>query len=263
MLRRIRTALLPLALGLTLAACAGPMDRALDTGNGDAAYCQRLNPLFAQRASQQQEAYNWAVSDLTIAQIHQLYPDATPRQVIEGEVARVLEKNPARIVELQPALARHQAQQARLDKLVVSDVQFSIGKDFFGLQPTLQLQLDNGSDLSFSRTGWQASLYLDDATAPVATHAFSLDHTGHNGLRPGQQRRFTTTLGNLSGAADWITLEIQDATERRVVIERQSRDWLPGHRDLGGRSHHIGSPQAEIDRLQAVIDDARKWQQLP
>lgn len=247
---------------LALSACAGPLDRALDTGNGDAAYFQRLDPLFAQLDSQQQQAFNWAVSDLSISDIHRLYPDASPRQVIEGEVARVLETYPQRIAGLQPALARYQAQETRLDKLLVRDVQFSIGKDFFGLQPTVQLTLDNSSDLSFSRTRWQASLYLGNDPQPVATRNFSLDHSGHNGLRPGQQRRFTTTLGNLAGDPAWITLEIQDATRRHVTIQRSSSAWEQGHLDLGGRAHTLASPQAEIERLQAAIEDAGKWQQL-
>src|SRR5690606_2714075 len=46
------------------AACAGPMDSHLVTGQGEAAYFARLNPLFAQMTPEQQEAFNWSVSDL-------------------------------------------------------------------------------------------------------------------------------------------------------------------------------------------------------
>lgn len=254
-----RTLLAAAVLSLTLCACAGPMDRALVTDQGDAAYFQRLNPLFAQMTPEQQEAFNWSVSDLTISAIHQRYPGASAREVIAGETALILQTYPEKITALQPSLQQFQQARAQLAQLRSDNIQFRIEQDFHGLQPYLKADFHNGSTLSFSTTGWVAQMYLDGADTPVASYEFTLNHRNRGGLLPGEDESHDIHLGFVTGDADWMTLEVRNARQRRIQIVPVQ----PGTTDLGERPYALHDPQPEIDRLQAVIAAAEKYRAVP
>lgn len=244
---------------LLLAACAGPMDSPLVTGQGEAAYFARLNPLFAQMTPAQQEAFNWSVSDLSIDQLHQRYPDASPRQVIQGETRLVSTSYPERIAALQPQLEAFQHLQAELGQLRSDNVQFRIEQDFHGLQPRLKADFHNASSLSFSTSGWTALLYLNAADEPVARYSFTLNHRRRGGLLPGETESHDIHLGFVSGDPAWMTLEVRNASRRRVEIVPSDE----GNTDLGERAYSAPDPRAEIERLQAVIAAAEKYRQVP
>lgn len=244
---------------LLLAACAGPMDSHLVTGQGEAAYFARLNPLFAQMTPEQQEAFNWSVSDLSIAQLHQRYPDASPRQVIQGETRLVSTSYPERITALQPQREAFERLQTELGQLRSDNVQLRIVQDFHGLQPWLRADFHNASTLSFSTSGWTARLYLDTANEPVASYSFTLNHRRRGGLLPGETESHDIPLGLVSGDAAWMTLEVRNASRRRVEIVPSNQ----GNTDLGERAYSVPDPRAEIERLQAVIAAAEKYRQVP
>lgn len=244
---------------LLLAACAGPMDSHLVTGQGEAAYFARLNPLFAQMTPEQQEAFNWSVSDLSIAQLHQRYSDASPRQVIQGETRLVSTSYPERITALQPQREAFERLQTELGQLRSDNVQLRIVQDFHGLQPWLRADFHNASTLSFSTSGWTARLYLDTANEPVASYSFTLNHRRRGGLLPGETESHDIPLGFVSGDAAWMTLEVRNASRRRVEIVPSDQ----GNTDLGERDYSVPDPRAEIERLQAVIAAAEKYRQVP
>lgn len=243
---------------LLLAACAGPMDSHLVTGQGDAAYFARLDPLFAQMTPAQQEAFNWSVSDLSIDQLHQRYPNASPRQVIQGETRLVSDSYPEKIAALQPQREAFELLQAQLEQLRSDNVQLRIEQDFHGLQPYLKADFHNPSDLSFSTTGWTARLYLNTANEPVASYSFTLNHRRRGGLLPGETESHDIHLGFVSGDPAWMTLEVRNASRRRVEILPSEQ----GNTDLGERAYSTPDPRAEIQRLQAVIAAAEKYSQV-
>ena len=246
-------------LGLSLAACTGPMDSALVTDKGEAAYFQRLNPLFAQMTPAQQEAFNWSVSDLSIDAINQRYPGASPRRIIEGEAALVQKTYKERINALQPALQQYRQFKGELEQLRSDNIQFRIDQDFHGSQPWLKADFHNGSPLSFSTTGWSAELYLDGSDAPVASYTFTLNHRNRGGLLPDESENHDIHLGFVTGDASWMTLEVRNARQRRIQI----RPTAAGSTDLGERAFALIDPQPEIERLQAVIAAAEKYQAVP
>lgn len=244
---------------LLLAACAGPMDSHLVTDQGEAAYFASLNPMFAQMTPEQQEAFNWSVSDLSIAQLHQRYPNASPRQVIQGETRLVSTSYPERIAALQPQREAFERLQTELGQLRSDNVQLRIVQDFHGLQPWLRADFHNASTLSFSTSGWTARLYLDTANEPVASYSFTLNHRRRGGLLPGETESHDIPLGFVSGDAAWMTLEVRNASRRRVEIAPSDE----GNTDLGERAYSVPDPRAEIERLQAVIAAAEKYRQVP
>ena len=250
--------LFAVAISALLAACTGPMDSHLVTGRGQAAYFARLNPLFAQMTPAQQEAFNWAVSDLSIDQLQQRYPDASPRQVIQSETRLVSDTYPERIAALQPQLQAFQQLQEQLGQLRSDNVQFRIEQDFHGLQPSLRADFHNASGLSFSTTGWTARMYLDGADAPVASYSFTLNHRRRGGLLPGETESHDIHLGFVSGDPAWMTLEIRKASQRRVEIVRSEQ----GNTDLGERAYSTPDPRPDIEQLQAVIAAAEKYRQV-
>jgi hypothetical protein len=255
---RLRSLFASAVLLGTLTACAGPLDSHLVTDKGDAAYFQRLNPLFAKMSEDEQLAFNWAVSDLDIPTLNQRYPNARPRQIIHAEAQRVLDTYPAKVAELQPQLERHKALQAQLARLQASDASFWIDRDFHGLQPRIRATFSNGSDLAFSSTGWNASLYIDGQEQPVATTELNIDHRERNGLHPGQQQQVTFTVGFVTGDENWTTLEIRNAKKCRVLIEPVDRNIT----DLGNRGYAVPDVRSEIERLEGVMAAARKWQDI-
>lgn len=251
-------ALLSLLIAAGLCACAGPMDSKLVTGDGDAAYFQRLNPLFEKMTPEQQQAFNWSVSDLSIDAINRRYPDATPRQIIHAESALIRQSHPAQIAELQPQLQRHQQLQQQLALLSASKIDFSIEQNFHGLQPYIRAEFHNGSPLSFSTTSWVAKMYLDDASQPVARYSFTLNHRRSQGLLPGESEKHTVHLGFVTGDASWMTLEIRNARKRRIDIQPTQERAT----DLGERSYSVNDPSARIKHLQAVLEIAQRYQDI-
>lgn len=199
------------------------------------------------------------MSDLSIAQLHQRYPDASPRQVIQGETRLVSTSYPERITALQPQREAFERLQTELGQLRSDNVQLRIVQDFHGLQPWLRADFHNASTLSFSTSGWTARLYLDTANEPVASYSFTLNHRRRGGLLPGETESHDIPLGFVSGDAAWMTLEVRNASRRRVEIVPSDE----GNTDLGERAYSVPDPRAGIERLQAVIAAAEKYRQVP
>lgn len=251
-------ALCLLALCVLLVACAGPLDRKLVTGQGSDAYFASLNPAFAQMSEHEQKAFNWAVSDIDQDQLHARYPQATPRQIIRGEVAAVLEKYPARIAELAPRAAAAEAMRARLMRITVPEVRLKLEKDFFGLMPVVHMVIDNGSDLSLSKMDWDLQLHVDGGETPVASYWATTNFEQEGGLKPGQRISKRVRIGGVSGDGAWTTLEVRNASERMVQVYHR----FEGARDFGNRQVLGEDPKAEIERLTAVIAAANSYKDI-
>src|SRR5690606_2132310 len=83
-----------LLAGLMLTACKGPVDQALVTGGTQAEYRASLDPLIPKLSKHELEAFDWAVSEFDLAKLHGMYPGASPRTIIRGQVRDVLETFP-------------------------------------------------------------------------------------------------------------------------------------------------------------------------
>lgn len=245
-------------LALALAACSGPMDTALVTGKGPELYFASLNPAFAAMTDHEQKGFNWAVSDIDLDQLHSRYPQKSPRTIIPAEVAQVLKSYPAKIADLEPQALQAQQMREQLAQVKAVQTTFTIEKDFFGLAPKVSATIENGSPLPISALDWTASLYLDDAEAPVVSTTLSDNYRATGGLTPGSQHHRKYSIGFVRGDDAWTTLEIRNAKHARVVLEPVASSA----QDFGDRYYMPKDRSAEIERLRAVIAAAKSYQDI-
>jgi len=244
-------------LALVLGACSKGIDRALVTGEGQAAYRASLDRLVPEATPEQLAAFDWAVSGLSIEALHARYPNAAPRRVVHGEAERLLKELPPHIERLQAQLPQWQAAASQVASVDATDIGFELKPDFFGLQPTITATVRNRSALAFARYGWTAELYLGDAAEPVARAPAAASFAGHNGgggLDPNASTRLSFQVGFVSGDAAWKTLEIQRAAKRTVKLVPDAE----AARDLSDRAIVGPSPQGELDALAQTLQTARR-----
>lgn len=256
--QRARSGALILAVALAAAACGGPLDKDLVTGEGVEPYRESLAVIENEASEFEIEAFNWAVSDFDLDRLHREYPGSTPRKVIRTEVQKVKDTYPERIEALEELAEEQGPVREELGKIVATDAKFFIEKDFFGLQPKIRASIINGSSLPVSGLEWTASLYIDGAAEPVVTKVLSNDYRRNGGLEPGDAYTVTFKIGHVRGDDRWTTLEIRNAETTRVVLEA-----VPGSvKDFGDRRYLPTDPIREVKLLQAGLEAAEKYAEI-
>lgn len=243
-----------LGLVFMLTACSKGIDKPLVTDKGLENFTVSLTAARKDMTSQDNDAFEWAVSNLSLADMNARYPNQSARQIVHGEARDVLTRLQPEIMTLEKELATWTREVGEINKVVATDVSFSLEKDFFGLQPRIKASILNGSKYSYSMLSWRAELYLNGATKPVAVSE-QLDAYGSSGgLGSGARVRREMTVGFVSGDRTWSTLEIQNAAERRVkltVVPTEAKDF--------GERHLVGaSPAGRLDHLKDTLKIATK-----
>jgi hypothetical protein len=255
---------------LLLLACTGKgLDQKLDTGHGRDAYTASINQAAIAMTQEDREAFDWAVSDLSIEVLNQRYPNGTPRGIIRGEAQVVQADAPKRIAELESVKPKYDTILGEIEKLTATDTEFVMERDFHGLQPLVTAIIHNNSRLPISQMKWRASLYLDDQQAPVATSVLmdmynnssggdttSDEHAkvAAGGLPAGGAGKRLFRIGFVSGDPKWITLEVQNAKVRRVVLERIPESV----KDFGDRFYLEGAPYQGLAQWKNTLASANK-----
>ena len=258
MLPNISKTLLALFLAFSLSACSKGLDKPLLTGAGSEAYKASLAAAVKDMDDNQVQAFDWAVSDLSIDALNNRYPNQTPRKIIQGEVQDILGKSPAEIVELEKQAAAWNAAIQEIQKVVSTDSRFTLEKDFFGLQPRIRTTLRNGSKFGYSSLKWRAELYLDGSDQPTAvSEQFDL-YKNDGGFSSGAtvQRQFS--VGFVSGDSNWTTLGIQNAKQRLVkliVMPERATDF--GERLIAGPS-----PLPKLEQVRQTLATAKTLSNL-
>ena len=259
--RRKTRATVALLAVLGLVACkgSGPADQALVTGGTEAEYRASLDPLIPKMSKHELEAFDWAVQDFDLAKLQSRYPGASPRKIIRGEVNDVLDTYPGMIKTLEKKAAEEGPLRDELiSGITAKDVEFSIEKNFFGLQPIIKATVTNASRYSISQLKWQAELYLDDAKTPVAQAVIPNDYRENGGMKMGDQFKVRFSVGYLRGNESWTTLEIRNAAKRRVTLEPLMDTIL----DFGDRPYLPDDPVSGIERKKAAIEAAKRYSDI-
>ncbi|TXI48862.1 MAG: hypothetical protein E6Q50_09195 [Lysobacter sp.] len=232
------------------------MDQPLSTGSSQEAYRVSLDPVVAQMSPHEREAFDWAVQGIpNVAALHAKYPNKSPREMIKARVSEVRSVYPKLLPELQAAEQKHAPIRKDLERITASSGQFSIEKNFFGLQPRIKAVVYNGSSRPISRLQWRASLYLNDGQTPVATTILTHDFRNDGGFKPKQSFTSTFTVGFIRGDETWTTLEVRNAKQRRVALE----PILGSIRDFGDRLYLDDDPAESIKKLRQLHDIAEKY----
>lgn len=251
---KLGAALLVLML---LQACSKGSDHRLDTGHGMEAYKTSLQEALKDMPDKEQRAYDWAVSDVNLEQLHASYPNGTPKAIIRAERDKVIRDVPAKLAPLETARAAYVAGQADLSRITASDVHFTMEKDFFGLQPTVVATIHNGSSHDLSSVKFVARLYVDDKPDPVAESElfsnYNNDSGNSTGLRHGDAVKARFRIGFVSGDGNWKTVEIQQAKQTRAELT-----VLPDSAtDTGNRSILDDHAAKQYQALQNALNTAK------
>jgi hypothetical protein len=237
-----------------LAGCSKGVDKPLATDKGVDAYRASLAEAVRDMDKRQTDAFNWAVSNLSVEAINARYPNQSPRKIMRGEAEAVMNEAPARIAALEKKTAEWKAVALEIAKVSASDASFRLDKDFFGLQPRIHAAVSNGSKYGYSALSWYAELYLDGAEEPAArTQLIDLYKT-EGGMKPGDRSERQFTVGFVAGDDAWKTLEIQKAQQRVVklsVIPSKAKDF--GERLIAG-----ASPEGELANWRASLQTAQQ-----
>lgn len=247
-----------LSTGVLLAGCGKPIDEELITGGTDDELLASVAAISPRLTEREREALLWAVSDLDRSAIHAAYPSGSPRQIIRGEVKNVLATYPDQISQWKDQAERDAPVRNELMKVVAKDGEFSLEKNFFGLQPTIRTVVTNGSALPVSQLAWRASLYLGDSSDPVVQSVLDNDYRKQGGLSPGDVYNVTLTVGFVRGDESWSTLEIQNAPVRRVELEPVLSSIL----DFGNRPYLAEDSSQRIERAEAAIEAAKQYSDI-
>lgn len=254
MFRSLPTYFISVILVLMLGACSKGVNKSLVTDKGIDIYKASLAVAVKDMTPKDVETFNWAVSDLSLDDINTRYPNQSPRQIVRGEVKLVQTNAPSEIAALEKELAAWTPQAAEISKVIASDVSFSLEQDFFGLQPHIKATVHNGSKFSYSILSWRAELYLNGGKSPVATSEQFDDYRSVGGLASGAEASREMTVGFVKGDQTWSTLEVQNATERKVkltVIPSQVKDFS---------EHHLvnPSPETKLNNLKKTLATAMR-----
>lgn len=244
----------------------------LDTGHGIETYKASLKEATGKMDQTQIEAFDWAVEGFDLESLNKSYPNKSPKTIIRSEIRKVLKDFPAKIAELEKTLPEYEPTMAQLHKISADNVTYSIQDDFFGLQPTITASIKNASALGVSSLSWYAELFIDGDTEPIVTaklfdnysNQFVLSRQiadgeaekgGPEGLSPMTKRTRRFTIGFLTGADKWSTLEIRNAKERRVTLTAIPESV----KDYGNRYYLDGAPYAKINNMKRDIRLAKKY----
>lgn len=255
---RCRPLLALLLAGWVLVACTQPADEGLVTGGTEQEFFASLEAKTPKMSQHEREGLAWAASDLDLAAIHARYPGGSPRQIIRGEVKDVLDTYPAKIEALQKQADVDAPLRVELGRIVAREARFSIEKNFFGLQPEIKAVVTNGSRHPVSRLRWRALLYINGADTPVAESILVDDYREQGGFNPGEQFRTTLRVGFVRGDESWSTLEIRNASDRRIVLEPVLSSIL----DHGERPYLAEDSIPQIERMKATIEAAKLYSDI-
>ncbi len=237
---------------LLVSACSRGLDRPLITSQGFDAYKSSLAEAIKDMDQKEMQAFDWAVSDLSIEALNTHYPNQSPRKVIRGEASKVLNEFPMQIAELERQVASWTVAMAEMNKVAAENPRFSIKSDFFGSKPQVFARVRNGSQFGFSSLRWRLELFLDAAEKPAAASEEFDWYKEDGGLKPGAVMDREFSIGFVSGDPQWSTLEIQNAKQRTVRMTLVPH----GAKDFGERSLVGSSPVDKIDQLKQAIETA-------
>ncbi len=209
----------------------GPgFDRQLNTGSVEKfqeSYAAAAASFYPQQASQ----LDWAASNLTIENIMERYPNATPRMIVQGEAKAELKRVEARLNELKQQKAATDSVRNEIGKVRISNVQSVVEAQPYGQTFKLSLDMKNDSRYAYSHLNFKARLYLNDNREPTAETTLTNNFNDINGLNPGQTTSSVYLISNSYDSRAWQTIEVRTAKIRRVEISIEP----DSARDLGER----------------------------
>lgn len=249
----LRSAVLA-CIALVVAGCGQGLDKTPDLTSIDK-YRSKSAEDLKEVPTETVAAYNWAVSDQTVDSLRATYSHKSYREIAKAEIDREIAADNAAIPALQSATAKFDpiVQQLQQVHAVTSDS--SVTNTTMETVFSFVAEVKNGSNLNFSSLVWEARLYLDGSTTPVAKAALYSTYDSSGGLTAGATSRETMRPDTFF-SQDWITLASKEAKERRIVLTLQDA------RDFNNKSFLDGAPYADLSKRKAALASAQKYKKI-
>jgi len=241
---------------ICLSACNSGLDHKLDTGNGAAAYKASLEAATKDMKPDEVEAFDSVVADVSLKELNELYPNATPRKIIHEQAKKFINLFGNLKVDFEKKIPEFDREAKSLsDGVKAVDGTFAVQKDFFGDQPTVRAKTINTSGITMTSLAWRVELYINESDKPVATTTISDNYKNVGGNKTGYEYKREWKLGFVSGDERFTTLEIQNASKRQVKLTLEVDDCIGlDGQPLGGRN-----PHRMIEKLEAGEAKAKKY----
>jgi len=248
-----------LALCLALVACGRGVDKTLSR-DSDWDYHRSLDDAFKDMKPEQQQAYNWAVSNLTLDQLLAKYHTLTPRKVIEQEADETIQAGKQNI-ENQTASYEKDAPQLKLaydrSKVLGAELEKINGSNgaIVKVPPFdskgVQFKIQNGSRFGISFVSWNVSVFLNGETS--SERGCSLDSVFLNGLPAGGSTVYTYDL--FASGSDCAGLLNTPEVLRAKSISLQFAPSISSVEDFNRNEIYVPSPTEAQDFQNAVKAD--------
>ncbi len=213
--------------GLTLIGCSGGegIDAKLSS-ESETAYRASLNKAWLKMSDEEQNAYNWAVNNLSLDMFLVKYPNATPREVINRQADEYIKAVNERIstttaeyaqkkTELEAQEANLAQLDAELGKITASNIAIARSSSFG--HPEIRYTVMNNSRFNISKAYWNAWVFVDgEQTSNRSCRVFGF-FKSDGGLSAGKTLNARHSL--FSGCDAWKTLEVQNAKQLQYQME--------------------------------------------
>lgn len=212
-------------LGVLLSACGKGVDAKLTTSN-EQAYRVSLNAAWQDMTANQQNAYNWAVSNFTVDQLIAKYPSMTPRTVIEREADDYIKVKTQEVAAIAADLAKNADRLAQEEKMV-RDVDVELAKisatgvdinNSWGFGKEFVFITKNDSQFDISSADWDAWLFINGEEKSDRHCKVSAYYKTHGGLPRGGSIQSSFGVG-FTNCNNWDTLEVKKAKSKQFKLE--------------------------------------------
>lgn len=215
-----------LSAALLLVGCTGKgVDAPLATTD-ETTYRASLNKAWPDMSAQQQQAFNWAVSNFNLHQLSAKYSSMTPRSVISREADEYIQlktqqaaKSAADLAANAESLAQQEKAlkgvEAELSKVSARGLaiqnKFGFGKDFV-------FEVNNASNFNLSSAQWDAWMFLNGEETSTRHCRVYSSFKYNGGLRAGASMRNNYEIGFMT-CDNWNTLEVQNAKSKQYQLK--------------------------------------------
>ncbi len=248
---------LGLTLGLTalVVACGGPMDAKLVTDGTQQQYRASIDAIDEELSPHERAAFNWAVAGLDLEKLNAAYPNASVGEVVRTHIERIKDGNPKEIRTLRERVQEQLPTIAELGKVRANGATLEIEDSFFGLKPSIEARIVNGSSLPLSQISWEATLYINGEAQPVAKAKVHSDFRKIDGLKSGDGVTARFNVGFVKGDEAWTTLAIRQASSARVEL----RGIPVTAMDFRDQPYVIADYEKRIELLENQLKEADRF----
>lgn len=248
-----------LSLCLALAACGRGVDKTLSR-NSDWDYHRSLDDAFKVMKPEQQKAYNWAVSNLTLDQLLAKYPTLTPRKVIEQEADETIQTD-KQDIESRTASYAKDAPQLKLatdqSKAIAAELEKINGSNGAIVRAgpfdnkVIRFKIQNGSRFGISFLSWNVAVFLNGETS--SDRVCSLNSIFLNGLPAGGSTVYTYDL--FASGSNCETLVDTPEVLHATSISLQFAPDVSSVQDFRQKDIYVAPPTGAQDFRDALKAD--------